>query len=173
MPGLLYADDLDLCGESEEDLKAMVGSFAEVCRRDLQVNADNSKVMFLCGEEGLESEVCIDRIRLEHVGCVLDESSTDEAECNRKGASERRVPGAIRSLVNANSLQPECAKVLHESLLVPVIMYGSETIIWKEKERSRIRAVLMDNLRGLLDIRRMDKLPNAQIRQYGGDEGCR
>ena len=31
--GLLYADDLVLCGESEEDLRAMVRRFAEVCRR--------------------------------------------------------------------------------------------------------------------------------------------
>ena len=33
LPGLLYADDLVLCGESEKDLKVMVGRFAEVCRR--------------------------------------------------------------------------------------------------------------------------------------------
>ena len=54
LPGLLYADDLILCGESEEDLRMMVGRFAEVCRRrGLKVNADKSKVMVLNGEEGL------------------------------------------------------------------------------------------------------------------------
>ena len=37
--------------------------------------------------------------------------------------------------------------VLHEILLVPFLMYGSETMIWREKERSRVRAVQMDNLR--------------------------
>ena len=31
LAGLLYAEDLVLCGESEEDLRAMVGRFAEVC----------------------------------------------------------------------------------------------------------------------------------------------
>ena len=31
LPGLLYADDLVLCGESEEDLRVMVGRFIEVC----------------------------------------------------------------------------------------------------------------------------------------------
>ena len=31
--GLLYAGDLVLYGESEEDLKAVVGGFLEVCRR--------------------------------------------------------------------------------------------------------------------------------------------
>ena len=46
-------------------------------------------------------------------------------------------------------------------MLVPVLMYGSETMLWKEKERSRIRAVQMDNLRGLLGISRMDRVPNS------------
>ena len=95
----------------------------------------------------------------------MDKSGTYEAGCSRKVASGRRVASAIRSLVNARSLQLECVRVLQKSLLVPVLTYGSETMIWREKERSRIRAVQMDNLRGLLDIRRMDKLPNAWIRQ--------
>ena len=46
--------------------------------------------------------------------------------------------------------------VLHKILLVPVLMYGSETMLWKKEERSGIRAVQMDNLRGLLAIRGMD-----------------
>ena len=53
--------------------------------------------MMLGGEEGLECEVCIDGIHLEHVseckylGCGLDESGTDEPECSRKVASWKRV----------------------------------------------------------------------------------
>ena len=46
--------------------------------------------------------------------------------------------------------------ILHE-LLVPVLIYGSDTMLWKE-DRSRIRAEQMDNLRRLLDIRRMDRI---------------
>ena len=87
LPGLLYADDLVvLCGESEEDLKAIMGRFIEVCRRrGLKGNVGKSKVMLLDVEEGLECEICADRIRLEHVsefkylGCVLEESDTNEA----------------------------------------------------------------------------------------------
>ena len=86
-------------------------------------------------------------------------------ECRRKVVSGRTIAGAIRSLVNARSLQLECARVLHESLVVLVLTYGSEKMLWKEKERSRIRAVQMDNFRGLLGIRRMDEVPNAQIRE--------
>ena len=64
--------------------------FVEVCRRrGLKVSAGKSMVMVLGGEEGLECEVCIDGICLEHVskckylGCVFEESGTDEAECSR------------------------------------------------------------------------------------------
>ena len=38
-------------------------------------------------------------------------------------------------------------------------------MLWKENERSIIRAVHMDNLRGLLGIRKMDRVPNARIRE--------
>ena len=44
-----------------------MGCFIMVCRKiGLKVNAGKSKVMLLGGEEGLECEVCINRIRLEH-----------------------------------------------------------------------------------------------------------
>ena len=120
-----------------------------------------------------ECEVCVNGIRLEHVskfkylGCVLGELGTYEAEC-----SGRMVAGAIRSLVNARSLQLVYAKVLHESLLVSVLTYGRETMIWREKERSWISVVQMDNLRGLLVITRMDEVSIARIRQlFGGTKG--
>ena len=35
-------------------------------------------------------------------------------------------------------------------------------------ERSRIMVVQIDNLRGLLGIRRMDRVPNARIRELCG-----
>ena len=86
-------------------------------------------------------------------------------------ASGRRGAGATRSMVNAKDLQIKCARVLHETLLLPVLMYGSETMLWREKERSRMRDVQMDNLRGLFGIRRMDRIPNARIRELCVEEG--
>ena len=61
----------------------------------------------------------------------------------------------------------ECARVLHETLLIPVLTYGCETILWK-KERFRIGTVQRDNLGGLLGIRRMDKVPKSWIKELCG-----
>ena len=81
----------------------------------------------------------VDGMRLKHVSefkyleCVLDESGTDAALCCRKVASRRGVAGAIRYMVNARGLQLECDRVLCETLLLHALIYGSETMIWKEE----------------------------------------
>ena len=116
-------------------------------------------------------EIRVDRGRFEQVsefkylGYFLNYSGTDDAECRRKIAKRRKDEGTIKSLANARGLQLECARVLPEGLLVPVLLYGSETMIWIENERSRIRAVHMDNLRDLLGVRRIDRVPNSRIRE--------
>ena len=53
------------------------------------------------------------------------------------------VAGAIRSLVNTRALQHECEKVLHEAFLMPVLLYGPKTMIWRENERSSVMSVQM------------------------------
>ena len=76
-----------MSGKSEEDLRGMVERFIEVCRRGLKVNAGKNKVMVMNGEDGLECEVHVEGIRLEHIlefkylGYVLDD--TDGSECSR------------------------------------------------------------------------------------------
>ena len=50
-------------------------------------------------------------------------------ECSRKVPSGRRVAGSIRFLANARDLHIECARVLHETLLIPVLMYDSEIML--------------------------------------------
>ena len=71
----------------------------------------------------------------------------------------------LLALVNARCLQLQYAKVLYETLFGPVLIYGSDTMMWKVNESSRISPVHMDNFRGLLGIRRKDKVPNAWIRR--------
>ena len=85
-------------------------------------------------------------LKFKYLVCVVNELGTNEAECRRKVASGRRVADAIRSLVNGRDLQLEFARFLHKTLLIHVLMYDCETLIWREKEGSRIRAVQMEKL---------------------------
>ena len=174
VPYLLYADDLVLCGESEESLRGLVQRFGRVCkRRGLKVNVDKSKVMVV-SEDSPQCEVMLDDEQLEQVsefkylGYVLDEKGTDDAECSRKVVNGRKVAGAIKSLVNVKGLSLECARVLHEGMLLPVLLYGSETMVWNKKYRSKVQCVQMDNLRGMLGVKRINKVRNERIREWCG-----
>ena len=51
---------------------------------------------------------------------------------------------------------------------MPDLLHGCETMIWREKERSRLKAVQMDSLRGPLSIRRIERGMNAWITEMSG-----
>ena len=43
------------------------------------------------------------------------------------------------------------------------LWYGSETLIWRKKDRSRINDVQMDNLSHLLGIMKIHRIPKAWV----------
>ena len=61
-------------------------------------------------------------------------------------------------------MQLKCARMLYERFFVPVLLYGSATMMWREKERSRVKYVQMNNLRGLLGVSRINRVLNARIK---------
>ena len=97
----------------------------------------------------------------------MAEAGKDEEECRKKMGIGLHV--LLGFLDNVRGLQLECARVLHELLLVSVFMYGSDTLIRREKKRSMISAVQTDNLRGLLGFKRMDKVSNAWVSEEWTD----
>ena len=102
LPDLLYANDLVLCDESEEGLRAIVRRFIEVYRRrGLKVNEGKSKVMVLVGEEGLECEVSVDVIRFKHVSefKYFDVFWTNEVQMRQSVVGRWRVGGGFQVLL--------------------------------------------------------------------------
>src|SRR5678815_4220734 len=83
---------------------------------------------------------------------MLDEKGTDDAECSKKVVNFRKVAGAIKPLVDVKRLSLECARVLCEGMLLPVLVYSSETMVWNKRYRSKVQCLQMDNLRGVLGV---------------------
>src|SRR5678816_2448976 len=89
-------------------------------------------------------------------------------QCSRKVVNGRKVVGEIKSLVDKKRLSFECARVLYEGKLLLVLMYNSETIVWNKRYRTKFQCVQMDNLKGVLGVRRIDKMRNERIRELSG-----
>ena len=60
----------------------------------------------------MEYEVCVEGIQLQYF-----------SEFKYFGVCFEQA-GDIRSLVNFRGLQLECTRILHESFLIPILMYG-------------------------------------------------
>ena len=118
LPGLLYTNDLNLCGESVEDPRAMVGQFVEVCRRrGLRVNAGKSRVILL---NGLECEVYVGRIRLEHVSEILniwDVFWTNQVHTRHSVVGKWRVGGGLQVLLGLQLMLRICSLSVLESCM--------------------------------------------------------
>ena len=48
------------------------------------------------------------------------------------------------------------------------LIYRNETMIWSVTEICSIRTIKLDNLRVLLDIRKINRIPNARIKELCG-----
>ena len=64
-----------------------------------------------------------------------------------KVASRRKSTGAIKSFMNTEGLQHECVRELMV-LILPVLLYGKERMVWRENERP----VHMDNFKVVLEV---------------------
>src|SRR5678815_1121746 len=53
-------------------------------------------------------------------------------------------------------------------MLLPVLLYSSETMVCNKKYRSKVQCVQMDSLRDVLGVRRIDKMSNERIRELCG-----
>ena len=109
-----------------------------VGKRGLKVNTNKSKVVIFGGKEGLECGIRVDGEQLEQASelkyfeCVLDESGMDVTECHRKVASERKLhmPSGHWLMIGVCRLSVLGS---FEGLLVPILPYGSETMIMERK----------------------------------------
>ena len=52
----------------------------------------------------------------------------------RKVANERKLASVIRSLGSTKDSRPECARILLNVPPLPVLVYWSERIVWRERE---------------------------------------
>ena len=53
---------------------------------------------------------------------------------------------------------------MHYVLFVLIVIYDSEMVVWREKEKSRVRTVWMDKLVGLLGIGRINRIPKVHVK---------
>ncbi len=154
----LFVDDTVLLAESERELQRVLDQFYNVCnRRKLRVNAGQSKVMVFESREvevvhfGNPYRVSVpvdERCEIElgggdegnkefkYLGTVLSKHGEIE-EVRERAVKGRSIIGSPARVVKGRSVSMEVKRGLRNSVLLPTLMYGSETWTWNRTQQSK------------------------------------
>ena len=139
---LLFADDTVVVADSERKLCHLVTEFGRVCeRRRLRVNVGKSKVMRCTrNEDGarlnvmLNGEVLEEVDQFKYLGSVIAANGGVEADVHHRVNEGCKVLDALKGVMKNIGLGMN-VKVLYEKVVVPTVMYGSESWGMKVNER--------------------------------------
>ena len=86
-----------------------------------------------------------------------------EGETRERAVQGRKVIGSLGRMMRERTVSSEVKKGLRDGIIVPTLTYASETWVWNERQRSRIRAVEISFLRSACGVSRMDGESNERV----------
>ena len=162
--------------DNEWELCQLVTEFGRVCeRRKLRVNVGKSKVMRCTrNEDGARLNVMLNGEALEEVdqfkylGSVIAANDGVEADVRHRMNEGCKVLGALKGVMKNRGLGMNVKKILYEKVVVPTVMYGSESWGMKVTERQKLNVFEMKCLRSMTGVSRLDRVRNEVVRVRTG-----
>lgn len=94
----------------------------------------------------------------------MNNKSREKVKYENKVMIGRRNGGATKALGNEKGMSLDFARTLHESLLILTLRQQNETMVQKERQRSRIKAMHMNSLWAMIRVRKSDRIKNERMR---------
>ena len=172
---MLFAGDTVVVADSDRKLCQLVTEFGRVCeRRKLRVNVSKSKVMRCTrNEDGarlnvmLIGEVLEEVDQFKYLGSVIAANGGVEADVRHIVNEGCKVLGALKGVMKNRGLGMN-VKVLYEKVVLPTLMYGSESWGMKVTERQKLNVFEMKCLRSMTGVSRLDRVRNEVVRARTG-----
>ena len=166
---LLFADDTLLLAETENELQYMLNKLCIYCKKwNIIVNTDKTKIMvFKLSLRPIPLNIYFDEILLESVNNFIylgvNVSSNGKFFQVQKHLSEQATKAmfALKNLFDNKLLCIEDKLKLFDSLVQPILMYGSE--IWGFHKADDVEKVHVRFLKQILGVR----LQTSNIAVYG------
>ncbi|KAI5637059.1 acetyl-CoA carboxylase, central region domain-containing protein [Phthorimaea operculella] len=103
-----------------------------------------------------------------YLGSKFTSDGKCESDIERRVNAGNMVNGALHAFMNSQKVSNKARLAVHRGVLVPTLMYGSESWVWQKKHESRINAVEMRALRSMIGVKLSDRIRNSVIRERCG-----
>ena len=169
---LLFADDLILVAEREEDVENNLNILDEVMAKwSMKVNWGKTKALVVKRGGGscnvsVKGEMVEEVKVMKYLGALFNEEGTCEDEIESRIGATGRTIGALRQeVVDLRELSKTTKLRVYNAIVKPTLLYGSETWTLQKRHINKLQAVEMRYLRKVEGVTRMDKVRSDDIRR--------
>ena len=78
------------------------------------------------------------------------------------------MSGVMKRLWKVRYLGVNVKRMMYESIVLPCVLYGADTLGLEEREHKRLNVMEIKCLKGNCGVTRMDKISNEDIRRRVG-----
>ena len=143
---VLYADDTVLVAETREHVQHIASEYKRVCdSMGLKSNVGKSKVLMVkrdqmgsCEKVRVSGEEMQKVDKFNYLGATISTDGGMEEEVAHTVAEGRMVWGTMAKLWKENMISREVKRELKERVVIPTVVYGSETWSLSADERRKI-----------------------------------
>ncbi|KAJ4452195.1 hypothetical protein ANN_03713 [Periplaneta americana] len=146
---LVYADDVNMLGENPQTIRENTEILVEA-RKELGKDKNSNRRQ--SNRTGFTLPI----------GC--DVTYEEEQDINKNTQKFQHICGTIRRSLR-NKVRNDTQLRFYTTMALPVVMYGSEAWVLKEKEKSKIQAAEMSFLRAVKGCTREEHIRNEKIRE--------
>src|SRR6218665_3562197 len=173
---LRFANDIDLVAEDDGQLQELTDEVHSSSQRfGLKINVEKTKTMTK-GKQQRTVEIKIEGETLEQVtefiylGGVITEDGRCTKDIKRSFGLASAMFGTMNKVWRSNNITTATKVKLYGTLVIPVMMYGSECWCLRKEDERRILLAEMSWLRRILGRSRRDRIRNEVTRKELGQQ---
>ena len=126
-------------------------------------NEDGARLNVMLNGEALEE---VDQFK--DLGSVITANGGVEADMHHRLNEGCKVLGALKGVMKNRGLRMNAKKVLYEKVVLPTVMYGSESWGMKVTKRKKLNVFEMKCLRSMTGVSWLDRVRNEVVRARTG-----
>ncbi|GBP06466.1 hypothetical protein EVAR_4599_1 [Eumeta japonica] len=102
------------------------------------------------------------------LGSLFINHGKHDRDIGRRVNAGNKLNGALLAIMNSKSVSRQTHLAIHNGDLIPTLIYGSESWVWKKKNESRINAVDMRSLRSMCGVSQKERCRYSDVRERCG-----
>ena len=169
---LMYADDVAVLLDSPGSLQEVANRWWEGMERNgMRINTRKDKTeIVMISRNAQQCNVYMGADKLNqvdnysHLGVNVGSANLQEVEIKSRIAKYNRNVGMMHPLLRDVHIPRKCKIIIYQSILKPILLYGSEVWSLTSKTESQLQAAEMRVLRTIRGVTRRDRMRNSQIR---------